>query len=236
MYGIYTYIWLMFMVNVGKYTIHVCYSMGSVLHLKFFLPTLYMSLFEDVWDFFQSNISKPPGWIDQWKNAEFGSRVQGCSTAVQLKFCQNKKPQQNKQKHPRHLTMDTQNCHVWNQLPFSKAHPAVSFRFWILYLLLIPQTQWFFRQPGDQNHRHPISCNCSKSPQLWPSPGRRANKVKEDSLISRHGGSCQFCIWITHSLSHFVFIHVWCIMCIYIIYWDRETIYIYIHCISSITL
>ena len=36
MYGIYTYIWLMFMVNVGKYTIHVCYSMGSVLHLKFF--------------------------------------------------------------------------------------------------------------------------------------------------------------------------------------------------------
>ena len=46
MYGIFTYIWFMFMVNVGKYTIPMD-AMGSVLHLKFFLPTLYMSLFED---------------------------------------------------------------------------------------------------------------------------------------------------------------------------------------------
>ena len=29
MYGIFTYIWLTFMVNVGKYTIHGCYGEGS---------------------------------------------------------------------------------------------------------------------------------------------------------------------------------------------------------------
>ena len=28
MYGIFAYIWLMFMVNVGKYTIHGCYGLG----------------------------------------------------------------------------------------------------------------------------------------------------------------------------------------------------------------
>ena len=28
MYGIFTYIWLIFMVNVGKYTIHGCYGLG----------------------------------------------------------------------------------------------------------------------------------------------------------------------------------------------------------------
>ena len=28
MYGIFTYIWLIFMVNVGKYTIHGCYGKG----------------------------------------------------------------------------------------------------------------------------------------------------------------------------------------------------------------
>ena len=28
MYGIFTYIWLMFMVNVGKYTIHGSYGFG----------------------------------------------------------------------------------------------------------------------------------------------------------------------------------------------------------------
>ena len=28
MYGIFTYIWLVFMVNVGKYTIHGCYLYG----------------------------------------------------------------------------------------------------------------------------------------------------------------------------------------------------------------
>ena len=28
MYGIFTYIWLIFMVNVGKYTIHGWYGMG----------------------------------------------------------------------------------------------------------------------------------------------------------------------------------------------------------------
>ena len=28
MYGIYTYIWLIFMVNVGKYTIHGCYGIA----------------------------------------------------------------------------------------------------------------------------------------------------------------------------------------------------------------
>ena len=27
LYGIYTYIWLIFMVNVGKYTIHVSYEL-----------------------------------------------------------------------------------------------------------------------------------------------------------------------------------------------------------------
>ena len=29
MHGIFTYIWLTFMVNVGKYTIHGCYGKGS---------------------------------------------------------------------------------------------------------------------------------------------------------------------------------------------------------------
>ena len=29
MYGIFTYIWLIFMVNVGKYTIHAWYGIGK---------------------------------------------------------------------------------------------------------------------------------------------------------------------------------------------------------------
>ena len=28
MYAIFTYIWLIFMINVGKYTIHGCYGYG----------------------------------------------------------------------------------------------------------------------------------------------------------------------------------------------------------------
>ena len=32
MYGIFTCIWLMFMVNVGKYTIHGCYGLYCLFH------------------------------------------------------------------------------------------------------------------------------------------------------------------------------------------------------------
>ena len=35
MYGIFTYIWLIFMVNVGKYTIHGCSGDGSSDHHDF---------------------------------------------------------------------------------------------------------------------------------------------------------------------------------------------------------
>ena len=35
MHGIFTYIWLVFMVNVGKYTIHGWYGMGNEIQNKY---------------------------------------------------------------------------------------------------------------------------------------------------------------------------------------------------------
>ena len=34
MYGIFTYIWLIFMINVGKYTIHGCYGLHDLFEGK----------------------------------------------------------------------------------------------------------------------------------------------------------------------------------------------------------
>ena len=56
MYGIFTYIWLIFMVNVGKYTIHGCYGFGnfcSVFVNRFMMFMCWFQIHHQPWCIFR---------------------------------------------------------------------------------------------------------------------------------------------------------------------------------------